>query len=221
MEAMDITTLVLGPLEVNCYLVRDRQSGLAALIDPGAEAEVIIKHCEQTGATPIYLINTHAHGDHIGANAELKDRYPEATLCIGSKDASLLSGPGAGLLSAFLGSKVRSVEPDRLLNEGDRIEVGDIVLEVLETPGHTPGSISLCARDAQGEAVVFCGDLLFAGSVGRTDLPGGDMTQLKRSIEQKIFAFPESTVIMPGHGPRTTVAREKRTNPYVGSGGRC
>ena len=212
---MDITRLVVGPLEVNCYLVRNQESGLAAVIDPGGDPERIIEQCEKAQATAVYLINTHGHIDHIGANAHLKRTYPDAKLCIGTKDAPLLVEPTRNLPLQF-GGPVEPLAADVLLSEGDRLEVGGIVLEVLETPGHTPGSISLRAGDGEN-VVLFCGDLLFAGSVGRTDLPGGNMAQLRNSVQRKVFALPESTVILPGHGPETTVGQEKRTNPYVGA----
>jgi len=211
--------LEVGALAANCYLVLDEVTGHAAIIDPGGDPDRIIRRCERAEGNPLYIINTHGHCDHMAANALLKERYPQAKLCIGKRDAALLTAPLLNLSGAF-GQPIRSPEADLLLSEGDRLRVGSLALEVLETPGHTAGSISLLLLEGQGP-VLFCGDLIFSGGVGRTDLDGGDFAELKDSIERKVFALPEQTRIMPGHGPETTVGREKRSNPFVGAGTFC
>jgi len=210
---MRIVCLSVGPLACNCYLAADEQSGLAAVIDPGDEAGLIAATCEQEGVTPALIINTHAHADHIGGDAELKRLYPDARLCIGAGDAALLRDSVRNL-SVMLGRTGRMPEPDLLLEDGQSVEFGSCVLRTLETPGHTTGAICLVA-DQEQPPVVFCGDLIFAGGVGRTDLPGGDWDALLCSIREKIFALPDETTLLPGHGPDTTVGEEKRSNPFL------
>jgi len=211
---MRIVTLIVGALETNCYLAVDEQSGLAAVIDPGAEAALICRTCERERLTPVFILNTHAHADHIGANAEVKRRYPDARLGIGRGDAPLLANPVRNL-SVMLGGTGRMPKPDLLLDEGQTLTLGACTLRVLETPGHTQGAVCLVA-DAERPPVVFCGDLIFQDGVGRTDLPGGDPDELARSIREKIFALPDETVLLPGHGPSTSVGDQKASNPLAG-----
>jgi len=210
---MKVTRILVGPLGTNCYVLQDEESGQAAVIDPGENPDKIITYLEKSGLQPDYILNTHGHFDHIGGNRRIKDEYPAAELCIGSADAPALQEDDISGASSF-GQKIDSPEPDRLLNEGDQLQVGSITLDVLETPGHSPGSISLVAHN-DTETTIFCGDLVFAGGVGRTDLPGGDVEALGRSIKEKILAFPDDTVIKPGHGEDTTVGREKNRNPFI------
>lgn len=211
---MDVTRLVVGELQVNCYVIHpDETSAEAAIIDPGGDADKIAEVCEKKGLTPLYIINTHGHHDHIGADSEITERFPDAEFCIGENEKDMLLDPQQNL-SAGLGGGYTPPEPDRLLSDGDRLELGDVTMEVMDTPGHTAGHISLAARH-DGDTVVFCGDLLFAGSVGRTDLPGGDAETLARSVKDKILTLPDETTLLPGHGPETTVGQEKRNNPFV------
>lgn len=210
---MKVTRILVGPLGTNCYVLRDEESGQTAVIDPGENPDKIIHYLEKSELQPDYILNTHGHFDHIGGNRGLKDRFPEAELCIGAEDAPALTEEGKSGASSF-GQQVDSPEPDRLLHEGDQLRLGSITLDVLETPGHSPGSVSLVAH-SDGETVIFCGDLVFAGGVGRTDLPGGEVQSLARSIKEKILAFPDETVLKPGHGDETTVGREKSRNPFI------
>jgi len=210
---MLIHRLTVGPLECNCYLVADEASRNAAIIDPGGEAERILRECERRDLRPLYVVVTHAHADHIGAVPELKRRLPAVPLCIGRGDARLLAD-GVRNLSVMVGLCDPMPEPHVLLAEGDRLELGQSALRVLETPGHTPGGICLHAQE-EAPPVVFCGDLVFRGGVGRTDLPGGDPQALRRSIEQKILALPDETRLLPGHGEPTTVGQEKRAGPPI------
>jgi len=205
---MRITCLTVGPIETNCYLLADEGGAGGAVVDPGDEAGRIIEACEGQGLEPDLIVNTHAHADHIGADAELKRRYPRASLCIGRGDAELLGHPVRNL-SAMLGREAAGVEPDLLLEDGQTLEVGQCVLRVLETPGHTSGGICLVAAD-ESPAVVLCGDLVFQEGFGRTDLPGGDSAILKRSVEEKVLPLPDETVLLPGHGPATTVGETRR-----------
>ncbi|HDD53015.1 MAG TPA: MBL fold metallo-hydrolase [Thermosulfidibacter takaii] len=205
---MKIETLVVGPLEVNCYLVWDEETNQGIVIDPGAEGTMIVEEIEKRGFTLTHIVNTHCHVDHIGANADVKEAFPEALLAIPEKDLPLFRSPHNPMLVMICRAKP-SPEPDLLLKEGDTIPVGSEELTVIETPGHTVGSVCL-----YGSGVVFTGDTLFAGSVGRTDLPFSQHDALFRSVRQKLFILPEDTEVLPGHGPPSTIGREKRFNPF-------
>ena len=211
---MDITRLIVGELQVNCYvLVPHEGADEAAVIDPGGSADKICAAVKKKGVTPRYVINTHGHHDHIGADTELMDRFPDAELCIGRDERDMLMDPARNLSSGF-GQDYTPPEPDRLLEGGDELELGSLTLEVLYTPGHTAGHVSLLVREEE-DVVVFCGDVLFAGSAGRTDLPGGDIATLQKSVREQILSLPDDTRLLPGHGPETTVGQEKQSNPFV------
>lgn len=210
---MRVIRLEVGDMPTNAYLLKDEREAAGVVVDPGGDADKIARRCAAEGIAPLYIVNTHGHIDHIGANATLSAHYPDALLCIGAADAPRLLDPLANL-SAALGMSDGAPKPDLLLQEGDRLEFGASALEVLETPGHTPGGISLLARGGT-PAQLFCGDALFRRGMGRTDLPGGDAQALLDSIEEKIFALPDETVVWPGHGEPTTVGEEKRENPFL------
>jgi len=205
---MKIKTLVVGPLEVNCYLVWDEESMEGIVIDPGSEGPRIIHEIEHLGFTPTHIVNTHCHVDHIGANADLKEAFPQALLTVPEKDLPLFRAPQNSMLVMICKAKP-SPEPELLLNEGDTIPVGQEELKVIETPGHTLGSICLYEP-----GVAFTGDTLFAGSVGRTDLPFSQHEALFASVREKLFILPEETEVLPGHGPDSTIGQEKRFNPF-------
>ncbi|MFO8007054.1 MAG: MBL fold metallo-hydrolase [Candidatus Brocadiia bacterium] len=209
---MKVISLQVGPLATNAYLVVDEESGSGAVIDPGAEPERIAQRCRDEAMEVLFIVNTHAHADHVGGNEGLKREFPDAELCIGAGDAERLADEQANLSAAF-GLRAGGAEPDRRLHEGDRLECGQVTLEVIETPGHTPGAISLLARE-QEPPQLFCGDLLFRDGVGRTDFPGGDWSALVSSIRDKTLVLPEETVVWPGHGERTTVGRERRAKQF-------
>jgi glyoxylase-like metal-dependent hydrolase (beta-lactamase superfamily II) len=211
---MRIACLTVGLLACNCYLVADEATGEAVIIDPGGGARGILSRCERLSIRPTCVVCTHAHADHIAAVPALKRMRPELKLCVGRGDAPMLADRTLNL-SAMFGGAARMPAPDVLLDEGARIPLGDRVLSVLETPGHTPGGVSLVA-EGEEPLVVFCGDLVFRGGVGRTDMPGGSFETLRRSIERKIFVLPDPTVLLPGHGDSTTVGEEKRAGFLLG-----
>ncbi len=208
---MKIERLIVTPLEVNCYIVWDEESLDAAVIDPGGDGEYIITTVNNLGVNPVCIINTHGHVDHVGANADVKAAFPDAQLMIHELDLVLLRNVLNSFIAPMVGAK-ESPEPDVLLREGDVITVGSISLVVLHTPGHTPGSVCLYSKENR---VVFTGDTLFAGSVGRVDLPYSEPEKLIPSIQRKLMVLPDDTLVLPGHGPESTIGRERIANPFV------
>ncbi|MGE5483935.1 MAG: MBL fold metallo-hydrolase [Ignavibacteriales bacterium] len=205
---MIVEVLPVGPLQANCIIVGCEKTKKAAVIDPGGEGERILQTVRGLGLEVAAIINTHGHADHIGANNRVK-RATQAPIMIGEKDAGMLTS-SAKNLSLLGGVAITTDAADRLLRDGDTIEVGEVVLRVLETPGHTPGGISLA-----GEGVVFTGDTLFAGSVGRTDFPGGSFDDLITSIRDKLLPLGDDFEVYPGHGPSTTIGEERVANPFL------
>jgi glyoxylase-like metal-dependent hydrolase (beta-lactamase superfamily II) len=187
----------------------------AVVIDPGFDPQSILDLLAREQRRPAAILNTHGHMDHIAGNAAMKAAFPEAPLIIGRNEAHLLGDPEANMSAPF-GLPIRSPEADRLVADGDRFEAAGFTFTVREIPGHSPGSVVFIC-DEFDPPLVFGGDVLFAGSVGRTDL-GGDFELLRAGIRGKLFALPEATRVFPGHGPATTVGRERRTNPFVRDG---
>jgi len=200
----------------NAYVVCCPRTRLALLVDAGGDPDVIIRALRAREAVPILLVNTHGHADHIAANAQLKATFPELRLAIHSADARQLTSVTANL-SFFLGVPVRSPAADILLDDCQKVCVGEMTFQVLHTPGHTPGSICLYgpAAGTGDPPVVFTGDTLFAGGVGRTDFPGGSADLLLRSIRERLLPLAPETVVYPGHGPATTIGRETRENSFL------
>jgi len=161
--------------------------------------------------TAAVILNTHGHVDHIAGNAALKASFPDAPLVIGLGDAAMLTDPMLNM-SGLAGVAITSPPADRTVQEGDVVDMAGLRLEVLGIPGHSPGHVVFVLRDGP---VVFGGDVLFAGSIGRTDFPGGDLEQLLSGIRAKLWPLPDQTRVYPGHGPPTTVGDEKRTNPFL------
>ncbi len=199
-----IKKFVVGPLEVNCYVVQDPITKYAALIDPGAEPDVIKNYLHREYLDLKFIINTHGHGDHIAVNG-----YFNSPVYIHRLDAGCLTNSEKNL-SMLFEFPVVSPEATRLLEDKDKIFLGDLEFNVIHTPGHTPGSISLQSGD-----IIFTGDALFSGSIGRTDLPYGDSDKLIKSIRERLLVFPEDTIIYPGHGESSTIGKEKRSNPFL------
>ncbi len=211
---MRIRPLAVGPLQACCYLVAPDQGPDAAVIDPGGDAEALVAHLGQLGLTPTLLLLTHGHIDHVAALPDLARAFPSAEVAIHAADAAMLADPGASLAS-WIGLPFQPVEPHRTLADGDTLTLGPHTIDVLHTPGHTPGGLSFLIRlDAEPD-VVFTGDTLFAGGIGRTDFPGGSHSQLLDSIRQRILALDDDTVAYPGHGEPTTIGEERRTNPFL------
>lgn len=206
---MLIETLVVGPLQVNCFVVGCPQTRQAIVIDPGDEGERILEAIKAAGLDLKLVVNTHGHFDHIGANRFLVEATG-ADLAIHEHGVPTMQRASAHA-SVYGLTAVPSPEPTRLLNDGDTIEVGSLSLEVIHVPGHSPGGIGL-----YGGGHLFSGDCLFAGSIGRTDLPGGDHDALLRGIRTRLLTLPGKTIVHTGHGPDTTIKREKASNPFVG-----
>jgi len=200
----EIKRRIVGALETNCYIFADLDSGEAALIDPGSDGEGIRSDIKRLGVDIKCIINTHGHGDHISSN-----KMFEAPIYIHELDADFLGDAELNLSAAF-GFAIKSPPAARLLREGDIIEIGQLRLEVIHTPGHTPGSICLLS-----DGIVFTGDTLFMGGVGRTDFTYGSDEQLIRSIKNKLFSLDGATVIYPGHGPLSTIGRERREDFFA------
>ena len=207
---MIVECITVGPLQTNCYVVADELNGKGLVIDPGGDGSKILKVVEKLGIEVSLVINTHGHFDHIMANKEII-RATGARLAIHKDDEPLLR-KGGGLM--FLGLIASSPPPDLYLQEGDEVKFGKAYLRVLHTPGHSPGSISLYSPE---EGVLFCGDVLFYMSIGRWDFPGGNYQVLMDSIQTKLLALPDNTIVYPGHGPSTTIGQEKVHNPFLSS----
>lgn len=204
---MIIYPLVLGPMQANCYLLECEKTHLAIVIDPGGDADQILELLEEQNLKLEIIINTHGHIDHIEANTELKEKT-SAKLFIHSADAEMITNPQKNL-SFFLGRPIKSPKPDGLLNDGDIIDVGEMSLKVIHTPGHSPGSICLLTDN-----VIFTGDLLFAGSIGRYDFPESSYDLIMDSLNN-IIQLDDSLIVYPGHGAETTIGEEKETNPFL------
>jgi hydroxyacylglutathione hydrolase len=205
---MNINKFTVGNFAVNNYLVHAYDSSQAILFDAGEDTDPILQKIEELGLDLVYLVNTHGHGDHIIGNEKIL-KSTGAKLLIHELDEPYLSDSQLNL-AAFLGADLKSPKADRTLQEGDKISVENLDFLVLHTPGHTPGHISLVCN---GHA--FVGDVIFQGSIGRTDFPLSSGQQLIQSIRTKIYALPDETILYPGHGPNSTVGDEKMSNPFV------
>lgn len=205
---MILRRLIVGPLQVNCYILADEKTKEAVVIDPGGDAKDILRAVRERDLVVRYIVNTHGHFDHIGANGELK-QATGAEILLHAGDAPVLKS--AELHAAAFNLTTNASPPaDRYVSAGDVITAGEVQLRVLHTPGHSPGGISLAE-----EGMVFTGDALFAGSIGRSDLPGGDLMTLLRAIRENLLTLPGETRVFPGHGPASTIADEKRDNPFL------
>lgn len=209
MENAILLGMPTGPLEVNCYLVACPVSREAVVIDPGGDGPKIAAVIEEKDLRPTAIINTHGHFDHIGANAFLMSRCEGLRLYIHADDLPYLESAG-GHAEHWGMPFEDSPPPTDLLAGGEELRAGSLTLDVMHTPGHSPGGVCLFMRGH-----VFTGDTLFCGSIGRTDLPGGDHELLISSIRTKLLGLPGGTEVLPGHGPGTTIGRERSSNPFL------
>ncbi|MDI6827389.1 MAG: MBL fold metallo-hydrolase [Armatimonadota bacterium] len=208
-ERLQIRKFVLGLFETNCYLVSDELSKQAIIIDPAEESQQVLETIRKDCLSIIGIINTHSHGDHIGGNSSMKSEF-DCPIMIHEADAPALTDAYKNL-SAFIGlDNIVSPPADRLLKDGDEIEIGRSSFKIIHTPGHSPGGICLFS-----EGILFSGDTLFAGSIGRCDFPGCSFEQLMASIHERLLILDDSTIVYPGHGPATTIGKERANNPWI------
>lgn len=225
MDSLFVETFPVGPLQCNCTILGNLKSGEAVIIDPGDEPQAIAERVQKKNFKVTALLHTHAHFDHIAATGPLKARLSSdpsgasPKIYLHRDDRFLYEAlpQQAAMLAAFIPGIPTPPSPlplDATLDDRDPLDFTSWGGKVLHTPGHTPGSLSFYFPSVN---LLFTGDTLFAGSIGRTDLPGGDLRQILSSIKEKLFAIPPETKVIPGHGPKTTLARERATNPFVAS----
>ena len=206
-----IKQLPLGPMQTNCYILACQETMHAAVIDPSADGETIANTLAEDGLTLTHILITHAHFDHVGGLGDLKERYPDVPVYVHADANPMMKM--ADKQAAMFGMRFPPApEGDIMLNEGDTLTVGNETLDVLYTPGHAPGHVSFLLQD---HPIIFSGDVLFQGSIGRTDLPGADFSVLMDSIEQKLLVLADETQVLSGHGPVTTIGAEKAHNPFL------
>ena len=203
-EGYLLYVIYLDSVNTNCYIFGSQKTKKVIVIDPGADADKIKQLIAREGFMPECIVNTHGHIDHIGANHDLG-----LPVYIHERDANFLINPLLSL-AAFYGKLKGSPKASRLLKDNDVIQISEINLRVIHTPGHTPGGISL-----YHDGIVFTGDTLFAQGIGRTDLPYGNSKDIENSIKEKLFTLDDSTLVFPGHGESTTIGAEKRSNPWL------
>jgi glyoxylase-like metal-dependent hydrolase (beta-lactamase superfamily II) len=204
-----IATLPVGLIQTNCYIVGCSETKEGVIIDPGGHPERILAEVKHHGLTIRYVLDTHAHFDHTDANGAVV-QATGAPLALHPEDLPILKASGGAALFGLQAAP--SPLPDIELNDGDELQVGSLLFQVLHTPGHTPGHV--CFYE-ENEGAIFDGDVLFYRGIGRTDLPGGSWSQLLDSIQRVLFALPDATVVYSGHGQETTIGEEKRLNPWL------
>jgi hydroxyacylglutathione hydrolase len=211
-----VAVFTLGPYETNCHVVSVPGSESCWIVDAGFEPEPMIEHVRAGGLRPVSLILTHAHPDHIAGVSAVRSAFPRLPVLIHPAEAGWLNDPELNL-SSYMGAPITAPGPDGLLEDGQELELAGTRWTVLHTPGHSPGGITLYHSGAgsQSAGIALVGDALFAGSIGCTDFPGSDHETLIRSIRTRLYTLPDGTRIYPGHGPETTIGREKQTNPFV------
>ena len=203
---MKVIQMELGNFATNTYIVCDEDLN-AVIIDPAAEAKKIISTIEKNNLKPKFVILTHGHPDHVGALYELKEKY-NLKVYINEKDQEMLQ-TNSTYFGPMVGLEIRDVKGDFYLKDGQELSLGDLKFKIIETPGHTKGGVCILI-----ENILFSGDTLFLGSMGRTDFPGGDEKEIFSSLK-KLMQLPDETIVLPGHGPKTTIGYERKYNPYV------
>jgi len=207
---MIVKMLVVGPFASNCYIVGSSSTKEGMIIDPGAEAETILRTVQQMGLSISLIVATHAHMDHVGAIHSVKEKTNAEFALHEAEKGFAFAAPMRMLTSLGLTPVKSPPQPDRLLEDGDKIDIGDLHFEVLHTPGHSSGGISL-----SGHGVVFSGDTLFNFGIGRTGFPGCSHELLMKSIREKLMVLTDETIVYPGHGPSTTIGDQRQGNPFL------
>lgn len=205
---MKVVRIPAGIYAANCYLVYAEDNKEGIIIDPGGDSDDIIAQMKNLGLNIKYIILTHGHGDHIGGVREIKD-YINIPVAIHKDDEYLLKDSDSNLSKMMAMGAIEEFA-DILLNDGDEMDFGGLTAKIIHTPGHTPGGITIKIENS-----LFTGDTLFAGSVGRTDFPGGSPKKIISSIKDKLLIYPDETIVYPGHGPSSTIKAEKRSNPFL------
>ena len=206
-----VSSVISGPVATNCYTIINEETNEAVLVDASGGVDLILREVRASGAKVVAVLLTHAHFDHIDAVEKVKKEFPELVIYIGENDEPLLHDPELNLSRSFTGIPV-VLDADRILKDGEELEVIGLSFRSIEVPGHTRGG--MCYYLESPERVVFCGDTLFHGSVGRSDFPTGDGPLLLKSIEEKLLTLPEDTTVYPGHDSVTSIGWEKKNNFY-------
>jgi hydroxyacylglutathione hydrolase len=210
-QVMNWFPLALGPLQTNCYIL-SQKDGSSLIIDPGEEPNKIIQYISSKKLFPKAILLTHAHFDHIGAVDAIREKYG-IPVYVHKQEKSWLSDPSLNGSQFFIpGQQIQAKSADYIISNEKTMVIEGFTFEVFETPGHSPGSISFYFKEA---GIVASGDALFQASIGRTDLPGGNHNQLLESIHKKLLVLPEETLVLPGHGPATTIGQEMDSNPFL------
>jgi glyoxylase-like metal-dependent hydrolase (beta-lactamase superfamily II) len=205
---LNLWVRAVGDYQINTILAWSGETHEAAVFDPGAESDRVIEEIERRHLMLKWLVNTHGHLDHIAENHVIKSRF-KVPLLIHALDRPMLTDPSKNL-STYTGNPIVSPDADQTIADGESLPIGEEMLLVMHVPGHTPGSLVFYQA-----GMLIAGDTLFAGGVGRTDLPGGNEQQLYSGIREKLFVLPGETMVYPGHGPATTIGEERRSNPFV------
>lgn len=211
---MKIMYMVLGPFMTNTYILYNEETMEGLVVDPSFSPQQYIKAVEEKKIHLTSIFLTHAHVDHMAGMNELRKAFPEARMYMDKRDRPFLRDPERNL-SYMFPTPTLVDDADVWVKDGDEIETSGYTFQVIDTSGHTPGGISFYLKK---EGIVFTGDSLFQGSIGRTDFPGGSMKELTGSIRKNLFTLPDSTVVLSGHGEQTTIGQEKRTNPFLTGG---
>jgi hydroxyacylglutathione hydrolase len=207
---MILEGLALGPYQSNCYLVGSEKTKRCIVIDPGDEGEEILNAVREAGLTVAMIVLTHAHIDHVSALSTVK-KETGAPFSIHESEKAIFSSVLKRIQPPLSPESAEALsQPDRLLKDGDSIDVDDLHFTVIHTPGHTPGGICL-----MGHGIVFTGDTLFYYGIGRTDFPGGSTATLMKSLRDRLMTLPDETIVYPGHGPATAIGKERRGNPFL------